>query len=104
MKIIVLLCLCSLSISVPAQTQTTSFHSPDGTFQIDYPTMLVHCTEQKHEENFSGTFYKRGCQVKSLHPSREAFVFLGIQPLLAASILFRRVEFVSPRISGSSLP
>jgi hypothetical protein len=40
---------------------------------------------------FQGGFYKRGCQVKTLLPSQEGLVFLGIQPLPTTPPRFDRV-------------
>ena len=56
MKVFLALCLCGWSIALPAQTKLQTFTSADGMFQFKHSNLLVHCTEQRHEEGNAGVW------------------------------------------------
>lgn len=56
MKILLALCLCGWSVALPSQTEHHTFTSADGVFQFKYSSLLVHCTEETHEEGNAGTW------------------------------------------------
>jgi len=49
-------CLCGLSVTLRAQTTLQTFTSQDGVFQFKYFPVLVHCTSQKGEEGYAGSW------------------------------------------------
>jgi len=48
--------LCGLSVTLPAQTTLQTFTSQDGVFKFQYSRALVHCTSQKSEEGYPGSW------------------------------------------------
>ncbi len=54
MKVLVALLLWGLPATLSAQDTLQIFTSPDHTFQFKYSTLLVRCTEQRHEEGQPG--------------------------------------------------
>src|ERR1700751_192889 len=48
--------LYELSVILPAQTTLRTFTSQDGVFKFRYSPALVHCTSQKSEEGYPGSW------------------------------------------------
>ena len=48
--------LWGLSVTLPAQTTLQTFTSQDGVFKFQYSRALVHCTSQKSEEGYPGSW------------------------------------------------
>ena len=46
----------------PVQSAFEIFTSPDGVFQFKYSSLLLRCTEQRHEANYPGLWVPDSCQ------------------------------------------